>query len=292
MSFSPTQAALEGFRLVGRRPVSFLAWSLLIGVTTGAFLTGFIWAFGDVSALIAAKAPTLEDFLSTAGRFLLLWLAGLVGMLLIFAVLIAAVYRAVLKPSRRAFAYLRLGADELRLIALQLLVMLIQCLCGFGATVVIIAVAASSLLLVAKILIGVLVGFTALAVMVFAWVRLSLAGPLIVAQGRLDLSGAWALTRGRFWSLLGMGVVTIALAMAVSMAAQMCLQPFFMVAMPHFAGAPGWGDTTQVDPWSYVRDNPAIFAALGVLAMLAMALQLVVQATPFAAAYRDLSEPG
>jgi hypothetical protein len=290
MSFSPTQSALEGFRLVGRRPVSFAVWSLLIGLTMWAFFAGFLWVFVDFSRVIEGKPLGVEDLLPLAGRFLLFWLLGMIGMLVLFAVLMGGVLRATLKPTQRAFAYLRLGGAELRLIALQLVMFVILLLCEAAAAGAVAAVAYSSLAPGAKVLIGACLVVAFIAFVVIVLVRLSLAGPLIVARGRLDLSGAWALSRGRFWPLLGMGLLAYVLAMAVSTLAQIFIQPIFMTVMVPFgpAGASGWAHV-PADPWSLVLAHPTLFAVLGVLAMPVFALQVVVQATPFAAAYKALS---
>lgn len=290
MSFSAAQASLEGFRLVRRRPVSFVVWSLLMGATMAAFATGYVWMFRDLAAWIAtAKANAWQGILPMVGRFLLFELSAVIVLVVIVAMIAAAVYRATLSPAQSVFAYLRLGRAELRLIALQLLMMVLTTLSELAAVGVIVGAAVSSLVLVAKILIAIGVVAGLIALVVFVLVRLSLAGPLIVATDRFDLRRAWAMTRGRFWPLLGMSLLAFLLAMVVSMPAQIPIQLFMMTAMGP-VGAFGAGHIPP-DPWSYVRANPALSAVIGVLAILSMGLQLAVQAAPFAAAYRDLSEP-
>jgi hypothetical protein len=290
VSFSPTQAALEGFRLIRRRPASFLVWSVLVGAAMGAFLAGFAYAFQDIGRLFAEN-PSVDQLLATAARFLGLWLAGALGMLLIMSVLVAAIYRATLMPAQRAFAYLRLGGAELRLIVLQLLVMLAAFSCeliAFGAGV---AVATAPLLMAAKVGIIVAIVVAAIVLAIFLLTRLCLLGPVIVARRRLGVSEAWALTRGRFWSLFGMGLLTFVLAMGVSVLAQALIQPFTTAALgPAAYGVSSW-PLRPVDPFAALRSHPVLFAVFGVLAMPALGLQMVVQITPFAAAYRELSEP-
>jgi hypothetical protein len=292
MSFSPSQAAIEGFRLVGRRPLSFVVWSLFIGLTMGAIFALFFSLFADLWPYIAGRSQSYEDLMAFAGRFLLFWLAAMIGLLLIFAVLTAAVYRALLAPAQSVFAYMRLGGAELRLAALQLLLLAIGWaleLVGMGG---IVAVAVTPFLLLwAKILIGLALGLGAVVLAIYLYVRLCLAGPLVVAHGRLDLSSAWALTRGRFWPLLATGLLAVLLGYAVSLLAQMFMQPVMMAFMgPYISAGPQSFGRAVVDPWVFVRDNQVMFAVLGVLAMPVFALQIVVQTAPFAAAYRDLSE--
>ncbi len=59
----------------------------------------------------------------------------------------------------------------------------------------------------------------------FLLVRLSLAPSYTLATGRIDLAGAWRLTRGRFWPMLGayvlagvLGAVVLMLGLVVTAA--------------------------------------------------------------------------
>jgi len=113
MSFSATDAAFEGFRVVRRHPVTALIWGL-------AYLVLYVATFGLGAgqwAAIMASAQTLEQSsdpspeemmaLGQAYMGLLVWLAPL--GLVIGAVLSAAVARSVLRPAENAWGYLRLG---------------------------------------------------------------------------------------------------------------------------------------------------------------------------------------
>ena len=58
--------------------------------------------------------------------------------------------------------------------------------------------------------------FASLLMMLFIVIRLSLAAPIAVDQGRLDLMEAWRMTRGVFWRLLGGALLGMLLVLAVS----------------------------------------------------------------------------
>ena len=78
MSFSPTDAAFEGFRLVRRNPMVLLAWTLLylvVGVATLLTMTSMFPALAELSAAAEAFRGTdpesFDDFmpiLSAYGR--------------------------------------------------------------------------------------------------------------------------------------------------------------------------------------------------------------------------------
>jgi hypothetical protein len=296
MSFSPSQTALEGFRLVRRRPASFVVWALFGGLIVEAFVAAVMYAYGDMFAFTGdwasrAQPPdpaSIQAILQAFGRMALLLTAGSLLLIVVMAALLAAIYRAVLAPGSKAFAYLRLGGAELRLIAFQILLMVLLWTCELSLIGVIIGVATTSLLVEAKIAIGLAAGIAVVALAVFLLVRLSLAGPTIVARERMDIGAAWRMTRGRFWPLLWTGLLAYALAIAVSMVANVFIQPIMFAVMPQFGGVlPG---SDPLAGWRYAMDNRVLFGAFALLAMPAFALQLVVQSAPFAAAYRELSE--
>jgi hypothetical protein len=293
--FSPTHSALEGFRLVRRRPASFVVWALVTGVMAGAFLAVFVWLWRDAASLDTARPPPTEQIFAFIGRFGLTWLGALIGMLIFTSVLIAAVYRAVLRPDRPGFAYLRLGGAELRLAALQIILFAVLMLCELVIFGVAAGVAVSGLELWAKVLIGACAVVGVIVFMVFLLVRLSLAGPLVVAEGRLSFGAAWRVSRGKFWPLLGMALLAALLAMAVSMFAQGLMQPVMMMAMggdrlASFGPAAGKAQWPSFDLGAWILANPGLFAVVAVLSVLGLALQIVIQAAPWAEAYRVLRE--
>src|SRR4051794_27043352 len=130
MSLSATQTALEGFRVVGRRPVSFLVWSLIMGAVFAALFAAMFWTIGMTGQVHVAdreiEPGEIVSFVAAFfGPLLLAWAVAVLGMMVVFAMLICAIFRSVLDPRSRAFAFLRLGGDELRMILLQLLLMVI-----------------------------------------------------------------------------------------------------------------------------------------------------------------------
>jgi len=292
MSFSPGQSAVEGFRLVGRRPLSFVVWSLLTALMLAGALGVIWWAVGDGVRWNIIEAPEPEELLGLIGPLLLYGLAACLVCWLIYAVQICAIYRAVLRPGQPGLAYYRLGRAEFGMILLQLLLMLIF----FGLEAVafggIFGVANSELQPEAKVLVCGLIGLAAVLLALFLLVRLSLAGPLLVAEGRLDLGRAWGLTRGRFWSLFGMGLLSFAVAIGVSSLGLAFLRPLLILAIGWLVPVQhlDWGRFGMVDP-AMISHSAALMGAFAVLAVLVLTLQTAVQHAPWAAALRALNPP-
>lgn len=203
--FSPSDAALEGFRITRENPRTFAWWagaSLLVSVV-GAVITVNMPA--DVrhalETLGAEETPdgrTLLDAFITASPLFLMGLA-------LAAVMAAAVYRVIFRHEDSRFGYLRLGLDELRLMLLTIvfyfLSVFLVAAAVFGAVILgaFGSMAGSAMAFIAGV--GGLVFLLGLTLYVL--VRLSLALPASFAERRIRFWESWTLTRGSFWPLLG-----------------------------------------------------------------------------------------
>jgi len=121
------------------------------------------------------------------------------------------------------------------------------------------------------ILIGLL-----LLIMVVA-VRMSLIFPLTVVEGRYDFAGAWALTRGNFWRLVGLWLVVAIpmIVVALVVAYAVLFRPLLSTGAIPAIDAPQWQLTQAVFScvWSIISD------ALGV-AVLSYSYKAVVGRRP------------
>jgi hypothetical protein len=222
--FSASDAAFTGFRVVAERPWAVAIWAGLQLIVSLAFELFVAFSAGPAFTKLGAiglqppgQDPTavLDLFRQAAPTYLVLFVASLV----LNAVLYAAMNRAVLRPAEARFGYLRLAADELR----QLGLFAMFAGLGLAAYTVMLFVA-----MVLVVVIGLIAGESmalalGLAVMlpaiicafVFLAVRLSLASPMTFETRRINLVGAWRLTQGRFWPLLGTYVIAFALSIVV-----------------------------------------------------------------------------
>jgi hypothetical protein len=217
-------AILDGaFGLLRRRPGAVAVWCLVETATAAAMMLVLRPMYRMQAAEVGAVSAA-----SFAGSLLLAELLALC----VFAILMAAAFRAVLRPEERGVAFLRLGTDELRIVALTLL---------FGVVAYLVLVISSVLsvmlgLLVGGkeslgVLVGAVFGGVGIAALVCIWVqvRLALAFPLTVLRGRFVLAASWRLTRGRFWALLGaLLVVFLLLLILFGAAAALTQGPYWV----------------------------------------------------------------
>jgi hypothetical protein len=290
MSFSATEAAFEGFRIVRRNPLAILFWALAYVI----FFVGFFALVGGQLASIMAQAealqggePDVSDLQALGASYAALLGFGLPLGLVVGAVLNAGVARGVLFPSQRAFGYLRLGADELRVMAVSLVLGIVL---GVGSFVLFMAVALIAGLVSqgepgVAVLVGVILGFGAGALLCWVAIRLSLAVPITVAEKRIAPFASFALTKGQVLPILGMAVIAFIMSMLVSLLGSIISLPVVMLTgggLAQLATMEGLS-TTQI----IQAAGPALLA-WGVVQAIVSALQIAVLYAPFSAAYRDI----
>ncbi len=213
--------AFTGFRLVRENPRVLAFWALFALVTSLAFTAVLIVVAGpSIMRLQQLGAMELHDpavaMKAITGLLPIYALLAPLG-LLYYAIVYAAMNRAVFRPDDNRFGYLRCGGDELR----QLGLMVALFVCALGAYLAFVVVA---------IILGVVLdmvahlgpqAFTLIAIpalfVVFGYlaIRMSLASALTFQSGRVNVFGSWSLTRGRFWPISGIYLMTIALSAVV-----------------------------------------------------------------------------
>src|SRR5579875_3413272 len=126
--FSPSEAALEGFRITRAHPAVALGWAalrLIYGIFSLVVMvqSGWVATMTQINLLSHAQpSPDAEKLAPLLGHLLpAMLMMGVVG-LVFYAVAYTAVLRAVLRPADRRFFYLRLSMDELRQFGLALVI--------------------------------------------------------------------------------------------------------------------------------------------------------------------------
>jgi hypothetical protein len=212
----------------------------------------------------------LADMLLRSWPAFLLVLVLTVALL---SVVMGGIYRLVLRPSEPGFVHLRLGKDELRLAGVNLL------LFAFGMVSLAVGFAVIAVAEQASPFIG---AITTLAVVAFtAWVgvRLSLTTPMTFAERRISLREAWGLTRGRFWPLFGMIVLTVIFYVIV----------WLLINVIIFAIVGLAGGQNAADEITHLTPLAAIAAIVTfVMQLVLQILQLVMIYAPFGEAYKQL----
>ena len=289
MTFSATEAAFEGFRVVRRHPLAIVFWSLAYLI----FFAAFFGLFGGSLATLMATTESLEGAQPSSqelealgqtymGFFALALPLGLV----VGAVLNAAVARAVLFPAEKGFGYMRLGGDELRVLAVSVILGIVffaVSIVLFGVVGVLAGLAAQANAGVG-ILVGVLVGLGACVVLFWLAIRLSLAIPLTVAEKRIAPFASFAMTKGHALPLLGMAVIAFIMSILVTLLGT-------IIALPITLATGGIQQLATMDGQSTAQILQAAGAGLigwGVVNAIFSALQIAVVYAPFSAVYRDL----
>lgn len=291
--FSATDAALEGFRITREKPRAFMAWtafSFAVSVL-GVFITFAMpeEARRALESLSSDQPAEPEALLSALTLLSPLLLFGLI----VQCVMAAAVYRIMLHPEEARFSYLRLGRDELRLMALTLiyLVLFVLLLAVVQVGVLLIALAASALGQGAMMFVMTALTLFSLGICLFIGVRMSLAPAITFDTQRLAILDSWPMTRGHFWRLLGAYILAVACLFVVAVVAMVLFLSVAAIILVATGG--GIGDVGQViqpdetSLRSYL--NPFVLAYM-LLGSLFQALWYAVVAAPGAYAYRALRE--
>jgi hypothetical protein len=293
--FSISEAAFTGFRIVRERPRAVVVWALIqlaVSLIGGAALVAM--AGPDLMRLralsAAAGAPDGREALALLGRLAPAYGLVFLYLLAFSPLLYAAMNRAVMRPAADRFGYFRLGADELRQFLLMLLTFAVV-LAGYVVVILVAFVVATIVALAAKPAAGlavVLIGLIAAGAAVFVAVRLSLASAQTFATGKVTLFGSWALTRGRFWPILGTYVLAWAFAGVVYVL--WFVLSFALVAVIGGTGAPA--ANLQPDLGSLAAFLSPAALARTVLGAVVTALLWPVLGAPPAVIYRRLTSPG
>jgi len=200
-------------RLLVRRPFSVLAWGLFTTLVGFAPLST-IGLANIPSALAAAQAAAMAGEITAPAALLAhlaaaVVLAGLLTML-VFAIVGAAIYRAVLEPDNRGLFHMKFGRRELGLVGHYLA----QTVLWAGLIVVVLIPTAWVIGLIANtagrglaVLIAIIlalgVGYGAIIV----GLRLFLGGPITFDRAEFGLVSSWGVTRDRLGPILGVAVV-------------------------------------------------------------------------------------
>jgi hypothetical protein len=294
-----TEAITEGFGLIRRRPGTVLVWGAartLYSVFAFGFIAPlFISRFEDI--LTRARGgmttpPDLSSMMTLHSANLLLSVVGaFVG-----AALSCAVFRAVLKPEEGRFAYLRLGAAEAFLFLLSFGVAILFIVAVFVIVIpltMVVVIAAVVHAAGAAVTVAVAGGIALFALLIFVLLRLSMAGPMMVEDGKFHLMDAWALTRGHVRDLfvIGISLVVILILIEVVLGA-------FALAIGLAFLSQAAGSLAAVHDL-FTRPPAEIFAILapGLIVVCLVAVPVfgclwAILAAPWARAYRDLVGSG
>lgn len=267
---------------------------------------GLIWIPTLINAVVSffalriyyqAMAESMETALpAMGGQVMLPLLAAVLSMLLAAMIGVAITRQALGLRSGPAFAHFSLGSAELRVFGGFFGLYMILILGVFVISLVVLGTAAGAAATAGgnlgnAALLGGVVGMLALAglcAMFYVAVRLSfLIVPAALVDGEFGVSRSWELTKGNFWRIFIVGLVTLLpIAIAFGIAEVAILGPNFFV--------PDMGSAK--DPAAQVKQMAVQMRAMQAHMPLLMGLSFVISPlaygmlfAPAAFAYRALS---
>ena len=289
--FSPSEAALEGFQIIGRSPGAILIWALMTLTVWMCGLGLVLFVAGDdiahtVQLVLSGHPPPF--YASTIVPFRLVELIG--GPLSLLAQLLVwtAVLRAVRTPQLKGFGYLRFGRDEFLQLVVRIIVGLLigSAIIAISiATVILTGIAVAASGVSGAQMEGMVGGSIALVILISVIValcmavRLSLSPAITFAYGRLSLFESWNLTRGLFWPIVGAYFLAVIFTSVVAsglmlLSVVLGLMAFFMTGVQAAYTASG------LSPDFYVALTPTILAALLPMAFAQVVNQAIFCAIP------------
>jgi hypothetical protein len=250
-SFPWTQAVTRSFALFKAHPQAVGVWMMI------AFCREFTFT-GIVAAVFALmnQPSTAAWALGPVGRIGYAALAFLIPQMF-SAVLVAAVFRALLKPGESKGRFVRLGLTELLMLALIVIASVVVLVVGLAVTLIVGWVTS---VLGHPLLLGT-VAFIAALGAVLAIIRFAPAPAMVVDRGRIRLLQAWKATRGAYLPLV--------LILVPAMLAQELVRDLPHQFTPQWRSLP-WDGASRLgmDLWVAVTDVLFLVFGAGVIAVV------------------------
>ncbi|MEY4555655.1 MAG: hypothetical protein RL093_774 [Pseudomonadota bacterium] len=293
--FSIMDAAVEPFRLAGRRPIATIVWGLVMLAPSLMVIGAMAPLFSDMAAsgafspeaMMAAESDEMPfgDDMASMMQFQI-WsnlanLAGMLSLVVVTAAIIRAVYAG--RKSDRAF-FLRIGMGELQVAVVGLaagigffLVSILAVLLAVG-----VGFAAWQLGDPWRWLLCVALGITVFLGLMLLWGRLSLLAPASIHYRTFAFEEGWKLGRGKTWRLLGLWIILFLIAILVGIAFLI----LFLIVMLAVGGGIQATDPEAVEAWiTSLPQQPALLAGLVVVLLIPVAWLQGFSQTLFTAPY-------
>jgi len=270
-SFSPSDAAFEGFQALVRHWRAVVGWA---GFQVVAMLALCIVMFVLLIGVVPFAAS--REAASSLGGIIGAVMLG-VGGGLVQLVILTGLYRLMLTPEAPGFMHLRVGADEFRVLGAALLT----------AVVTIPLVALAIFLGVSAGHVSGALGFGVLAGLLIAAyavvVRLGVTPVIAFAEKRISLVEAWRRTRGQTWRLVGMAVLLFCLIGVVVVVAWLAV---FLIS----GLLTGFQDLNLTDRET-LSEHPGRFVLQALVDLLLAPVFIVIGQAPWVAVYKALTPP-
>ncbi|ATQ42480.1 hypothetical protein [Caulobacter mirabilis] len=305
------RSATAGFGVIARNPLAVVVWGLVLLLVSiapailimGGFLSSMI---GIAAQQDAGVEPDPEAVMAMMVPMMAGYPLLFVTSILARVMMTGAIFRSVLEPEARRWFYLRLGAQELwmGLVMVVLAIMagmLFSVLWLFGAILVGGVAVASGALSSSEppvwlALAVLLIALAGLGGLIWLALRFSMALPMSFAERQFRLFESWSFTRGKVGGLFLIGLLVAVIVFVLEMVLVAVGFLVFGLALVEVIGVTG-GDEKAVE--ALFQQPPQVWMAavapwlvIGgvVLAVVGAALTTLVTA-PWAEAYRQIKGP-
>jgi hypothetical protein len=302
-SFSVSDAAGAGFQLIGRKPLSVFAWGLFAVVVGVLPIMGIMGAsMGPMFDLMREtqlhpqtppdRAAIMQVYSHMMFVNPLLRLLSLV----VQTVLAAAVFRAVLEPRNSAFAYLRLGMQEVWIVLVTIVEAIligIGLVCAILVAGVIDAVLFKTVVTPVAVIIAIVLGCAIFFGLIWIVLRLSMATLISFDDRKFRLFESWAFTRGQAGNLFLLALLLLVILILLEMVALGVLAvPAMIFIAPHMTSPEAVPAAMEAffkqSPQAMLQSAaPAIVVFVLVFSLVIGAVHAIFMA-PWAAAYKML----
>jgi hypothetical protein len=305
-------SAFAGLGVIRRHPGAVLTWGVVMLVLSLAPVLVLIVLMGpEVLKTLAALMPpergqidqeAMRQLMQLQSGMMLVQIGGWLWGTFIKALICSAVFRAMLEPSQSRGAFLRLGAQELWLTLLFLVVSvlayIVVVIASIGvmlpAFIVGVTTGRHAEGATAGVITAVVLGFAVAVALIWVSLRLSMATAMTFTDRQFRLFESWSLTKGSAGRLLGVGVLSLLLVFVV----ELVVAGIVLCAMFASGGPPMWlNDPAAVQafvaqpPLTLLRQIWPWLAVVGAVWILIGSALFTVFCAPWAAAYRDLTRP-
>jgi hypothetical protein len=255
--FSPVTAATEGFRVMRREPKAVVVWTVL-WVVALSLVSLIKLLTGGVSVVTATQRNSAE-ILKSFGPLAVVLVPTLLGL---WVVTTAAVFRAVLRPDEKAWFFIRLGMDEVRLALMTAVACVLVVVLGGVPASVLLFLLNPLLAAVPTMARYIAIVGAILSVCLEIWiaVRLSLIAVETFAERRFHLTAYWPLARGRFWRLFAAYLVVAAEVVSLLVASLAAV--FLFTFITASVGMPQGADLLRRVALLGLAGVAAVFAAM------------------------------
>jgi hypothetical protein len=303
-------SAFAGLGVIRRHPGAVLSWGVVMLLLSMAPVIVLIAVMGpEILKTLAALMPSehgpidpeaMRQMMQLQSGMMLVQIGGWLWGTFIKALICSAVFRAVLEPSESRGAFLRLGAQELWL---TLLFLVVSVLAYIVVVIASIGVMLPAFIVglttgrhaegaTAGVITAVVLGFAVAAGLIWVSLRLSMATAMTFTDRQFRLFESWSLTQGSAGRLLGVGLLSLLLVFVV----ELVVAGIVLCAMFASGGPPVWlNDPAAVQafvgqpPLTLLRQIWPWLAVVGAVWILIGSALFTVFCAPWAAAYKDLT---